>query len=133
MNAATLALLTHEPAEAAEIAGRVAEACAAIQAPQDERYWLFATEGEAALVRGRPHADGVPDAVDYYRDALAELAPDQGGMANSSYKQLCRVWKALGDAGDERVGPLLWLFETHPVARPSLTPNYLGRIIPAAT
>ena len=44
-------------------------------------------------------------------------------MANSTYKQACRLWKALGE---ERVGPVLALFEASE-ARGCLSPHYLGR------
>jgi len=46
--------------------------------------------------------------------------PSQWGMANSSYKQVCRVWKA---PGEERVGKVLSLFETSE----GLSAQFLGR------
>jgi hypothetical protein len=47
-------------------------------------------------------------------------------MANSAYKQLCRLWKALGE---ERAGPVLRLFEASEFA-PFLALGYLGRKAP---
>ena len=125
INAAALALLTHDLAAAGALAEQVARACADLHdTVKQDRYWLFATEGEAALIRGRPLPPNVPDAMHFYRAALAELTPGQVGWADSSYKQLCRFWKALGE---ERVGPLLELFERHPAIRPALSLGYLGR------
>jgi len=120
INAATLALLTHDLDKARLYAGKVAETCSALlDHEKKDRYWMFATEGEAALVLG----EAVSVAVDFYQNALDELSPGQWGMANSTYKQACRLWKALGE---ERVGPVLALFEASD-ARGCLSPNYLGR------
>jgi hypothetical protein len=125
INAATLALLTHDTEAATRYAAQIARSCAdQHDTVKQDRYWLFATEGEASLVRGRPGVGDIPDAVHFYREALAELTPGQGAMANSSYRQLCRLWKALGA---ERVVPLLELFEAHPIARPALSIGFLGR------
>ena len=91
------------------------------QAPDDRhkkkhRYWLYATEGEAALILNEP-------AESFYRSALRELTPGQWGMADSSYKQVCRLWR--GGLGD-RVEPVLKLFESGDL-RSYLTPHFLGR------
>src|SRR5262249_46460553 len=94
INAATLALLTHDFDKARGYAIKVAQTCSALRDHEKkDRYWLFATEGEAAILRG----DEVQVAVDFYSHALDELSPGQWGMANSSYKQACRLWKALGE------------------------------------
>jgi hypothetical protein len=81
-----------------------------------DRYWLYATEGEAALILGR-------NPLPYYRAAITELTAGQGGMANSSYKQVCRLQTVLKNEDVEKV---LELFETSP-ARGSLTENFLDR------
>lgn len=121
INAATLAFLTGERDKAQELADRVAKQCAdQHDHVKDERYWLFATEGEAALIGGRP-----TEALNYYRNALDELTAGQGGMVASSYKQLCRIAKAMGD-GDPRVEPILALFESEEF-RNLLPSGYLGR------
>jgi hypothetical protein len=121
INAATLAFLTGERDKAQELADRVAKQCAdQHDHVKDERYWLFATEGEAALIGGRS-----ADALGFYRNALDELTTGQGGMAASSYKQLCRIAKAMGD-GDPRVEPILELFESVKFDSP-LPSGYLGR------
>jgi hypothetical protein len=125
INAATLALLTHDFEKAKRYAKKVADTCSALRDHEKKvRYWLFATEGEAAIIRG----EEVAVAVDFYRHALNELSPGQWGMANSSYKQACRLWKALGE---DRVGPVLDLFETSEV-REDLSPHFLGRSFPGA-
>jgi hypothetical protein len=120
INAATLALLTNDPEKSRRYAAKVAATCSTLyDHERRERYWLFATEGEAAILRG----DDVQVAVDFYRHALEELSPGQWGMANSSYKQVCRLWKALGE---DRVGRVLALFETGEV-RGGLSHRFLGR------
>jgi hypothetical protein len=118
INAATLALLTHDLAAAQRDAQRVADLCAAIrEIPPEDRPWVFATEGEAALILGKREA-----AIDHYKQALRELLPGDGGKADSMYKQLCRLSKALGD---DRVGPVLKVFETSEFA-PMLTHEFRG-------
>ena len=124
INAATLAFLTHKTEVACELSEKVAKACEGLHnADLKDRYWVFATEGEAALVRGRPMAGKIPDAAHFYAAALAALTPGQGAWADSSYRQLCRLWLALGE---ERVGPLLRLFEAHEIASPALTRGFMG-------
>ncbi len=135
INAATLALLTGNAEQATAYAQRVAKTCedllkkikAARPATNDrykkkDRYWLYATEGEAALILNEPPEH-------FYRAALLELTPGQWGMADSSYKQACRLWR--GGLG-ERVEPILQLFETSDM-RSYLTPHFLGRDFPGET
>lgn len=135
INAATLALLTGNAKEATAYAQSVAKTCEDLlkkikterQGPDDrhkkkDRYWLYATEGEAALILNEP-------AEHFYRAALLELTPGQWGMADSSYKQVCRLWK--GGLGD-RVEPVLQLFEASDL-RGYLTPDFLGRKFPGKT
>ncbi|MBN1851608.1 MAG: tetratricopeptide repeat protein [Pirellulales bacterium] len=104
INAATLALLTGETKKAEEYALKVADICSRLKdISRQDLYWLFATEGEAAVIRGKWE-----DAVEFYTSALAELTPGQGGMADSAYKQLQRLAQALGE---DSLRPLLNLFE----------------------
>lgn len=122
INAATLALLTGRLAEATRYAERVAETCEdKVKHDSKNRYWLFATEGEAAILLNR-----VPNAVSFYRSAIDALSPGQAGMANSSYQQAVRLWKHFGAEGDQRVGRVLELFESSAFA-PYLKRGFLGR------
>jgi hypothetical protein len=125
INAATLAHLTDDAAGACKLAREVDQLCAektAAPAPgpvsDEERVWVFATQGEAQMILG-----DYPLAREHYAAALSFLEPTQGGMANSMYRQICRVWKLRGDA----LAPLLELFERHNTFARALSPNYLGR------
>ena len=121
VNAATLAFLTHDLEAAKSIAGRVAKLCADNHDHEkDNRYWLFATEGEAALIGGH-----YAKAFGFYQEALIELSEWQGGMAASTYKQVCRIAKAMGE-DDPNIAPILALFESKTFTNP-LPGNYLGR------
>jgi len=116
INAATMALLTGLGEKAKSYARDIAKACGSHRNEKKDRYWLFATQGEAALILGG-------NAEHFYREALAELTPGQWGMADSSYKQACRLWKVLGD---DRVVPVLRLFESSDAGE-YLTRRFLGR------
>jgi hypothetical protein len=119
INAATLALLTGDSASARDHAEKVAKLCEKMtDIPRNDRFWVFATEGEAKLI-----IENWEKSRQYYHDALAELTPGQGGMANSSYKQVCRLWKVLGAPVEE----VLKVFELSDF-RFSLTP-LLGRVM----
>ncbi len=119
INAATLALLTGDAKKAIDYATKVADLCERLKnISRHDRFWVYATEGEAALLRGN-----LEKAREFYHNAIAELSPGQGGMADSAYKQLCRLWKALG----EKVVPLLDLFELSSFGA-ELTQGLLGRV-----
>jgi len=119
INAATLALLNCESAKATAYAEQVGEICRRMtDIARNDRFWVFASEGEACLI-----LSDCSIGERFYRDALAELSPGRGGMANSTYKQLCRLWKALGNKVEET----LRLFERSEF-RGALTP-ILGRIM----
>jgi hypothetical protein len=107
-NAATLALLVREADRAAAYARAVLEVCQGMRddLPQDERFWVFVSAGEAALVLGRGE-----DAVDFYATALEELDAYRAQMAQSAYDQLCRLWHVLGRAALE---PVLEVFARSP-------------------
>ena len=120
INAATLALLVGKTAVAEDIASRVAVTCAdKLDEGKKDRFWLHATEGEAAIILDE-------DAVSFYESALSELSPGQWGMADSAYRQVIRLWRFFGSDGDRRVGPILELFESSQ-AQESLTRNFLAR------
>ena len=122
INAATLALLTGKLELASQYAGEVAKACSdKIDHDKQNRYWLFATEGEAALILNSPD-----EALNYYQSAIGELTPGESGKANSSYLQAVRLWKHFGEAGETRVGPVLELFEKSGFG-PFLKQDFLGR------
>lgn len=119
INAATLALLTGRFDQAKDYAKKVADVCAHHHKhDKKDRFWLLATEGEAALILEESEGR----TIDFYREALDELSPGQWGMADSSYKQACRLWKVLGS----RVEPVLELFETS-AARSCLSQRFFGR------
>ena len=106
INAATLALLTGDIAKAEDYAAKVADICAKLtNVKREDRYWVFATEGEAAVIRGR-----WDDARRFYQSALAELTPGQGGMADSAYKQLRRLARVFED-DEDKMKPILDDFE----------------------
>ena len=122
INAATLALLTCDVQKSARYAQQVAEICRQMtDIPRGDRFWVFATEGEASLLLNDADA-----AVQFYRDAIAELTPGKAGLANSTYRQLCRLSRAV-DFDAER---MLQVFELSQF-RESLQP-ILGRSMAAA-
>jgi hypothetical protein len=117
VNAASLALLVDEANKAQQLARRVAELCAVPAALSgDDPFWLFATEGEAALVLGKYEA-----AYDFYQQALAQPTAEVGHV-QSAYHQICRLWHVL-DKG--RMGSLVELFTRH-AAWPNVKPGPVG-------
>jgi hypothetical protein len=123
INAATLAFLTNKNEEYRRLAEAVAKLCAddLKQNNPKSRYWLFATEGEAALLLGQNE-----QASKFYSDALDLLSEGQCGMADASYKQAVRIWKHLPAEQKRGAEQVLELFEKHDLAR-FLTGNFLGR------
>ena len=108
INAATLALLTHDPDKSRKYARRVAKICEGMKVVQrTDRYWVFATEGEAQLL-----LNNWGKALAYYRTAINELSPGQFGMADSAYKQLRRLRKAM-EEHEQDIKPVLDLFESN--------------------
>jgi hypothetical protein len=106
INAATLAALTGDIKKARNYASQVADICARLpDVARGDRFWIFATEGEAAVLCGRWSA-----AVNFYTSAVAELTPGQGGMADSAYKQLRRLARVFEEDQVE-LRPILDLFE----------------------
>jgi len=110
VNAATLALLIGARDEAKECADRVLARCRSEQLPArgEELYWIFASEGEAALVSDRPGRDIL--AQSYYNSALNTVGASDIRNAQSSWDQLCRLWCTLGS---DLVGPVVDAFREH--------------------
>lgn len=118
-NAAVTALLAGESSEARRIAGEVQAACVRIDMGSltaSDRYWVLATEGDMALIQGDSQK-----AADFYRNAFAELPKGNDGMVQTSYIQMCRLYKALGK---QAVGPVLEMFLK--TRKFSLRPGPLG-------
>lgn len=92
INAATLARLTGQTDVAERLAGQVLDLCrrASILDPK-ARFWVYATQGEAALLKGEGD-----EALRFYRAALAAPTASQPGKVDGLYKQLCRLAWALG-------------------------------------
>ena len=111
VNAATLALLVGDEQVSRELAAKVAASCLAarLHALGEDLYWIFAAEGEAALLSGLP--DRTKLACSYYDHALSFMNPEQIRLAQSSWEQLCRLWRLLG--GDE-VDPVVETFRKYP-------------------
>jgi len=123
INVATLDFLTGDMNTARGVAAKVAAACAAQHDHQrKELYWIYATQGEAAVLQ-----EHWPEAARFYTSAIDELGMGQLGMADSTYKQLCRLWRMRRDTELDR---LLQLFEDRPTLQPFLSARYLGRPFP---
>ena len=110
VNAATLAVLSGHPEDAGNLAEKVLALCAEeeLTAAGDDRYWIFATEGEAALVSSREKRSTL--AAEHFDNALSVVSVDQIGMVQSTWDQVCRLWQALGH---ETVGIVVETFESH--------------------
>jgi tetratricopeptide (TPR) repeat protein len=94
------------------LATRICNICRDLEVPPDaeQRYWLFASEGEASLILGTQ--ESVQEAAHYYERALDIVKPKtQINWAQSSWNQLCRLWKALGR---EQVDPVARVFVQKP-------------------
>jgi hypothetical protein len=84
----------------------------------DERYWILATEGDMALIRGTGNADN------FYLNAIDELPAGNDGMVQSTYDQICRLYKVFENNGYDRMKPTLEVFRT--TAKFNLRPGPLG-------
>lgn len=112
INAATLALLSGQPQTVvAELTHSVAQRCQKVDASSDDRYWVFATEAEAALIRGEEDR-----AASRYLTALSELTPHTIQHAQSSWKQVCRVGHFL----DRELTLIVDAFLSVPIVRQNL-------------
>jgi hypothetical protein len=67
-----------------------------------DRYWVFATEGDMSLLLGDSSK-----AAGYYAAGLDELPEGNDGVVQSSYVQLCRLYRALGAV---KLRPVLKVF-----------------------
>ena len=103
INAATLALLIGETDQQRSLAQAVLHACSHISLDGPDSIWVLASEGEAALLLG-----DVDSAIRFYRSALQKTLPQETGIIQSMYHQLCRLHWALGK---EIVNPVVDLFE----------------------
>jgi tetratricopeptide (TPR) repeat protein len=90
VNAASLALLVHDVAKARHLAQRVTDICADPGAlEKGDSFWLYATEGEAALILGK-----YKEAYVFYQQALT-VSDAQLQHVQSAYHQICRLWHVL--------------------------------------
>lgn len=98
INAATLSLLLGETERARTLAGEVTQRCTAGLAtlPQSDPdvYWLLATLGEAALVRG-----GNAQALEWYQRAVA-ASNGRWGDVGSTRRQARLILQHLGAGGE---------------------------------
>jgi hypothetical protein len=115
INAATLALLIGEAESAQSLASRVATICQALheRMPKDEAVWVFASEGEAALLLSSFQPKNKASALHmqaaaFYQSALSELGSFDRQLVQSMYNQLCRLWRVLGR---QTVEPVVEVFE----------------------
>jgi Ternary complex associated domain 9 len=92
VNVVTLELLEGNHKSAQEYAEKVLVACQGLQldARGQDLYWIFVSEGEAALASGRPNRDHL--ARSFYASALALVGPAEIRMVQASWNQLCRLW-----------------------------------------
>jgi tetratricopeptide (TPR) repeat protein len=102
INAATLALLIGSTDQQQKLAQAVLHACSHISLDGPDSIWVLASEGEAALLIG-----DVDSAVRFYRSALQKTLPQETGIIQSMYNQLCRLHWALGK---DIVQPVIDLF-----------------------
>jgi hypothetical protein len=119
INAATMALLTDQSKVAQSLAHQVLSICAPMtQGLVDEQaIWIFATEGEGSLLIGSELAK------DFYASALELVNPGNWQMAQSMYKQLCRLWQALGP---DAVDPVIREFEKKAEVWKLMKPGPIG-------
>ena len=91
ITAATLALLIGRRDRQKELAQMASDLCRTTSLCGPDRAWILATEGEAALLLGKPQ-----DAIRFYRAAIDAILPQEVGVMQSIYNQLCRLHWALG-------------------------------------
>lgn len=103
INAATLALLIGEVDHQPKFAEAVLHTCAHIPLDGPDSIWVLASEGEAALLLG-----DTDSAIRFYRSALQKILPQETGIIQSMYNQLCRLHWALGP---DTVQPVIGLFD----------------------
>jgi tetratricopeptide (TPR) repeat protein len=123
VNAASLALLLQETTKAQRLAQRVAKSCADPAAvATEDLFWLFATEGEAALIEGK-----YSEARKFYHDALAEPTAEIGHV-QAAYHQICRLWHVLDKSEANRlVDDLFANHATWPAVQPGPVGGCGGR------
>jgi class 3 adenylate cyclase/tetratricopeptide (TPR) repeat protein len=128
INAATMARLLGEEEEAETLALRVKRQCLteleSLQSKATERYWLLATLGEAALIRGE-----IAEALEWY-DQAGEIVGKRYGDLASTRRNLRLLCNALGLAARDRKKlqgclrvPRVVVFSGHMIDQP-------GRVFP---
>jgi hypothetical protein len=120
INVAALALLTGHTPRAKEVATRVRKDCAEMRPAGPELYWVFVSEGDAELILRNG-----PMALQFYRNAIDVWKKGEDQYAVSSYRQLLRL---RGPLGADLVGPVLKLFDDHPVLGPIIQAKVTRRI-----
>lgn len=123
VNLVTLALLTGDRAAAREYAEKVRLTCRAerLDARALELYWIFASEGEAAL--GTNLAGKGSLAAESYSSALNLVGPDDIRAVQSSWNQVCRLYRVLDRAV---IQPVVDEFRRRAELWPKLAPGPLG-------
>jgi len=91
INAATLALLIGDAPPSRRLAQKVASICLQMkEIKEEDRFYVPATRGEAALLLGM-----YEDAMENYKEAMAELDETHSRPLKAAYDQLCRLWHVL--------------------------------------
>jgi hypothetical protein len=101
VNAVTLAYLANQHDRLLDLAEKVLAICLHQQLSSvgKELYWVFASEAEASLVAAAldiGNARRIRSACGFYEAALRQVTPNEIGMVQATWNQLCRLWKALG-------------------------------------
>lgn len=120
-NAAVMALLSHQPVLAQELAEEVAVICRSVRQSDltpDLRHWLFCTEATVALLQGDGNA-----AANFQRDALFSMSEVHPQFVQTTYDQLCRLWHVLDKKSVEQV---IQVIEQHPAVKNPPTAGPLG-------
>jgi hypothetical protein len=123
VNVVTLALLTGDHAAAQENAEKVLATCQGLQldARGEALYWIFVSEGEAALGCSRANRDQL--ARSFYASALALVGPGEIRMVQASWNQLCRLWHIVDRSS---IGPAVEEFSKRNELWKILNPGPVG-------
>ena len=123
VNVVGLALLLRDQATAQEYAEKVLTTCQDLQldAQGHDLFWIFVSEGEAAL--GSSRLNRAHLARSFYASALALVSPAEIRMVQASWNQLCRLSRVLDRAVLE---PAVLEFTRRPELWKILKPGPLG-------
>lgn len=119
-NAVVTRFLANDPTDG-EIANRVLAECdAAMNRAQtsDDRFWILATKGDMTLILDHDNA------AEFYEAALEELPAEKSGMVQTTYDQICRLYKVFESKGLDRIRPVLNVFSSQ--VKFKLKPGPLG-------